>query len=268
MKISYYIFSKHILFITLFLCVTQINAQNNRVFDRNSIGWYNVFGTVKLNQKFGVHTEYQWRRINFGDSWQQSLMRLGVNYTPNQRVLFRIGYGWIETFNYGDYPLNSMGKNFTEHRLFQVMQLNHKEGRFDFSHRFMLEQRFVGRYSDSSLTKEDQFPMLNRIRYMFRVQIPLKGLEMKDKTPFLAIYDELFIGFGKNVNVNVYDQNRFGAVVGYQFNKSVRIEGGFLHQGVQFGRLINGKNLFQYNNGIIVNAYFTLHRKIKPKVTN
>lgn len=147
-----------------------------------------------------------------------------------------------------------MGRDFTEHRIFEMVQLGHKEGIVDFSHRFMLEQRFVGRYSSLAETTEDEFPLLNRIRYMIRVQVPLKGNEIKDKTPYLAFYDEIFIGFGENVNVNVFDQNRIGILLGYRFNKNVRIEGGYLNQTVQLGRLINGQNVFQSNNGFILNT--------------
>ena len=186
--------------------------------------------------------------------WQQSLLRIGVNYNLNSRVLFRVGYGWIETYPYGEIPINGMGRNFTEHRIFEMVQLNHKEGIVDFSHRFMFEQRFVGRYSSINEPTEDEFPLLNRIRYMIRVQVPLKGNEIKDKTPYLAFYDEIFIGFGKNVNMNVFDQNRIGLLLGYRFNKNIRIEGGYLNQTVQLGRQIEGKNVFQNNNGIILNT--------------
>jgi hypothetical protein len=70
------------------------------------------------------------------------------------------------------------------------------------------------------------------------------------------MYNELFFGFGKNVNANVFDQNRIGVLIGYNVNKTFRIEGGYLNQIIQFGREINNKNIFQYNNGLIVNSYF------------
>ena len=40
-------------------------AQNTRLNNCNSIGWYNYLGTFKLAEKFGVHTEYQFRRNEF-----------------------------------------------------------------------------------------------------------------------------------------------------------------------------------------------------------
>lgn len=251
---------KNLLIILVLTCCisTNVSGQNNRINTHENIGWYNYFGTFKLSNHFGIHTEYQWRRDNFISHWQQSLLRVGVNYQMNPRVLFRVGYAWIETFPYGEIAINGLGRAFTEHRIFQMLQVSHKESIVDFSHRFMLEQRFVGRYSSANVAKEDEYPLLNRMRYMVRLQVPLKGKEMKDKTPYAAIYDEIFIGFGKNVNANVFDQNRIGVLLGYRFSNNVRMEAGYLNQIIQFGRQINGQNVFQNNNGLIVNANFNI----------
>ncbi len=252
---------------TLFFLLysSETVSQNTRISHYNNIGWYAYFGTFKLNDKWGIHTEYQWRRVNTISDWQQGLLRVGINYNINPRVLARVGYANAETYPYGEYTINGFGRNFSEHRFFQMLQLSHKEGIFDFSHRFMLEQRFVGKYSNANASTQDEFPMLNRMRYMARLQIPLAGKNIIDKTPYFAVYDEILIGFGKNVNANVFDQNRLGALFGYRFNKSVRIEAGYLNQIIQFGRLINGKNVFQYNNGFIMNANFNFDVSKKKK---
>jgi hypothetical protein len=123
----------------------------------------------------------------------------------------------------------------------------------------MLEQRFVGKYSSANVNREDSYPLLHRMRYMFRMQAPLVGSAITDKTPYWAVYNEVFVGFGKNVNANVFDQNRLGILLGYQWNKNLRIEAGYLNQIMQFGRLVNGQNVFQDNKGIILNVYFNAH---------
>ncbi len=244
--------------LVFFLAPSPSYGQNNRLNTSNQIGWYTYFGTFKLSNRLGLHTEYQFRRANVITNWQQSLLRLGLNYQLHPAVQVRVGYGWIETFSYGEYPLNGFGKQFTEHRVFQMAQLSQKVGKMDFSHRFMLEQRFVGKYSDAQATKESEFPLLHRMRYMVRMQVPLKGNEIQDKTPYLAVYDEVFVGFGENVNANVFDQNRIGVLLGYRFSKNFRLEGGYLNQTLQYGRLINGKNGFQHNNGLIINSNINL----------
>lgn len=246
----------------LVLCqAIAVHAQNNRLSSQNAIGWYNYFGTFALDQRWGIHTEYQWRRDEWVVNWQQSLLRVGVNYQVNPRVLLRAGYGWIETFAYGDLPINALGRDFTEHRLFQMVQLSHREEKIDISHRFMLEQRFVGRYSSPLIEREDEYPYMNRVRYMLRLQRPMPFFENRKLSPYLATYNELFIGFGKNVNANVFDQNRFGVLLGFRPSSNFRIEGGYLNQVLQFGRQVNGQNIYQFNQGIIINAYFNFSAK-------
>ena len=249
---------KVLIIISVLICCNFSNAfcQNNRINTHENIGWYNYFGTFKVSKNFGIHTEYQWRRDNLISDWQQSLLRVGINYQLNPRVLFRLGYAWAETFPYGEIPINGFGKDFTEHRIFQMAQLSHKEGIVDFSHRFMLEQRFVGRYTTANLDKEDEFPLIHRMRYMFKSQFPLKGKEIKDKTPYVAIYDEILIGFGQMVNANIFDQNRIGVLMGYRINKTIKLEAGYMSQIIQFGRQINGKNIFQNNNVLLLNTNF------------
>ena len=246
---------KRFLIFTILIGFTSILfSQNTRINEKNNIGWFNFNNTFKLNSKFAMHTEYQWRRTEYIKNWQQSLLRLGVNYQLNSSVQLRAGYAWIETFPYGTTPLNGFGKDFTEHRTFEMATLNNKVSIVDFSHRFMLEQRWIGKYSTSNLDTEDQFLFSNRFRYMFRMQLPLKGNSIADKTPYVALYDELFIGFGQNVNENIFDQNRFGLLLGYKFNNNLRIEAGYLNQTLQLGRKISARNVFQSNSGFIIST--------------
>jgi hypothetical protein len=240
----------------LWLTMPHTNAQNTRISDPNSIAWFGYFGTIKLNKKLGLHTEYQLRRSEFLNEAQQGLLRVGLNYALNNTTQLRVGYAWAETFPYGDIPINGMGKDFTEHRTYQMLTLNgQKLSKIEVQHRLMLEQRWIGRYTSPTLTSEDDWLFLNRLRYMMRLQMPLKGDSMKDKTPYAAVYDEILIGFGKNVNENVFDQNRLGVMLGYRFNSTVRIEGGYLAQILQLGREVNNQNVFQYNEGLVLNTF-------------
>ncbi len=229
-------------------------AQNTRITDPNTIGWLGYNGTIKLNKNWSIHTELQLRRDRLITEPQQDLYRTGINYIISNKLSLRAGYALAETYNYGDIPINNLGKQFTEHRIYQMATLNDKAGLFEFSHRFMLEQRWIGRYTNASLTKEDNFVYWNRFRYMFRTNIPLNGRSIADKTPYLSVYDEILIGFGKNVNENVFDQNRLAILLGYRFSPKVRLEGGYLNQIVQLSREVNGRNVFQDNKGVLLST--------------
>jgi Protein of unknown function (DUF2490) len=256
---------KKYVFILGMLIISETNLfSQNRISDHNKIGWGGIFTTTKFNDHWSWHAEFQCRRVDGIATPQQNLFRTGINYQPNKKILFRLGYTNAETFPYGEYPLNSMGKKYSDNRIFEIVSISDKLNHFDLTHRFMLEQRFVGKYSSTSLTKEDEHIFVNRIRYMFRIQLPLQKKITLNHVPYVAMYDEIFIGFGKNVGENVFDQNRFGLLFGYKFNDLIKIEAGYLSQIVQLGREINNKNVFQYNGGLLLNTIWGFDlRKLK-----
>lgn len=265
---------KHIGMI-LVLCNIAAFAQP-RINDHNNIGWYTNTSTLKFAQKWSGHIEYQWRRNNFITTWQQSLLRTGINYHLNDDAVFRVGYGWIETYPYGKYPINTFGKQFTEHRMYEALTTKQKIGRFELSNRYMLEQRWLATYNTAASTEHDKWTYVNRLRYMFRAQLPLtsvaSSLESKpdnvDKSnrfPYAVVYDEVFLGFGNKVGQNIFDQNRTGLLLGYQFNKKFKVEGGYFCQIVQLGRQIRTQNVFQYNQGFIINSFLNLDLRKNPK---
>ena len=100
----------------------------------------------------------------------------------------------------------------------------------------------------------DDFLFMNRMRYMIRSQIPLT--RNSTNPLYAAAYNEILIGFGKNVGENIFDQNRIGFLLGKSINHSFRIEAGYINQIVQLGREVNNRNVFQYNSGVILNTYF------------
>jgi hypothetical protein len=195
----------------------------------------------------------------FIKTWQQSLLRTGINYHANNSTTLRIGYAWAGTYAYGDYPVNAFGKTFSEHRIYEAATLTQRTGTFDLTHRIMLEQRWLPRYASAASAKPDDWLFMNRARYMLRLQHSLKGKTLEDKEPYVAAYDEILIGFGKNVNENIFDQNRFGLLLGYRFSPKFRLEAGYLSQIVQLSREIGGRNVFQHNNGFIISSIFNIN---------
>jgi hypothetical protein len=242
----------------LFIAITG-STQNTRLRDNNKIGWYSGTGTFAFNKKWSAHLEYQWRREEFIKTWQQSLLRTGINYHANNSTTLRIGYAWAGTYAYGDYPVNTFGKTFSEHRIYEAATLTQRTGTLDLTHRIMLEQRWLPRYISAASAKPDDWLFMNRARYMLRLQHSLKGKTLEDKEPYVAAYDEILIGFGKNVNENIFDQNRFGLLLGYRFSPKFRLEAGYLSQIVQLSREIGGRNVFQHNNGFIISSIFNIN---------
>ncbi|MEI2739045.1 MAG: DUF2490 domain-containing protein [Chitinophagaceae bacterium] len=210
-----------------------------------------------MDKKWSLHLEYQWRREKGLKYWQQSLLRIGANYKLNDNVTAHLGYGWIETFPYGDFPIASAG-TFPEHRIYEQITLRQPVKRWSFSHRFRTEQRWLGRVkSNSGRNREiESWSFLHRFRYQFRVLYPLASRSVK--LPYVVAADEIFIGAGKNVGVNIFDQNRVFLLFGYQLNKTFSFETGYFNQTLQQGRRVNNSTIVQRNNGIVFSSFFNL----------
>ncbi len=243
--------------ISLILLLVVLNAiasaQNTRLNDHNSIGWYTSTINHKIAENWSAQIEYQWRRDQWISNWQQSLFRPAINYQMLPDMQLQMGMAWVVTFDYGDYPLNSFGKTYPEYRLHEQVQFSQQVARVSLQHRIRLEQRWVARFNSAVSEKPDAYTYTNRTRYMLRMQCPLQGRTLDDREFYAAAYDELFIGFGKNVGENIFDQNRIGVLAGYKVNKHLRVEAGYLNQTLQLGREIGNRNVLQYNEGIILN---------------
>lgn len=183
--------------------------------------WFMYFGNHRLTDKLGLHTEYQWRRHEFISTWQQSLMRLGVDYYVTDNSMLTAGYGWIESFPYGEQPIP---ETFTEHRIWEQWIVNNRVGSLYINHRYRLEQRFLERPA------EGEYVFRQRVRYRLMLMLPLGNKNLEDKSFFAATYAEPFIGFGEGIGKNILDQNRLYVALGYRFNSNVNLQIGYLNQ--------------------------------------
>ncbi len=186
--------------------------------------WMIYFGNKKLNDKFNLHHEVQYRNYNAIGDLEQLLLRGGIGYnlTPkNNNVL--LGYGFIRSENYLD---TTDKKNIVnEHRIYQQFITKQHVGRVYIQHRYRFEQRFI----------ETNFKA--RFRYFLALNIALNNKELTDKTFYFSAYNEIFIN---NAN-SIFDRNRLYGGLGYRVNNSLRFELGYMNQ------FLNGNQRDQLN---------------------
>lgn len=218
--------------IGLFLLGFVETSLAQKTISNQNHAWVTYLGNHKITNKFGIHTEYQWRREDGFNHWQQSLARIGLDYYVNPNLSATAGYGWIITYPYGDQPVLHQ---FNESRIWEQVNAKAKYGRFELQHRYRLEQRFMENYvknTDGSITKSDNI-FRQRVRYRGMVLVPLSRKEMSDNTLFLNVNDEVFVNFGKGVGKNIFDQNRLNFALGWRFNKDFNVQVGYLNQFIE-----------------------------------
>jgi len=244
LKIKIYTFFFYILISNFSVAQKQTEEHFN--------GWLMYFGTHKFTEKWGLHIETQLRRNDYVIHPQQLLLRGGLNYHLNNNITFTAGYCFVETYPYGKFPSKA---TFPEDRIWEQLQIKTPLNKVEWISRFRLEQRFVKNpvYKDDTY-KPGAAIYTNRFRLLNRFSIPLNNTTIEDKTFYISAYDELFINFGKNVALNIFDQNRAYLAIGYKIPKLGRLEIGYLNQ------------LIVKSNGIQVENNHTLQLGISSTV--
>ena len=196
----------------------------------NANAWLVYVGEHPLARasRTAVHLELQLRRADLGADWQQLLVRGGLTRELRPGVRVGAGYAHVRTHPYGDAPV---GEEFPERRSWQQLSLAHATGPASWTHRYRLEQRWVGvTEADGAPTGEvTDWRYANRVRYLARVVLPL-GEAPGPAPAYVAGSGELFVSFGRQVQLNVFDQSRTGVALGWHLRPTLRVELGYLHQ--------------------------------------
>ena len=215
---------------SFWVALTLVFALPNLVQGQESnLGnWLIYIGNKQLNEKWNLHHEVQYRNYDAIGDLEQLLLRTGLGYTFGEsKKNILLGYGYILSENYNSEM--DLKKSVNEHRIFQQFISKQKLGKLKLSHRYRFEQRFV----------ESDFKM--RIRYFLGLNIPISSKEQNKY--YFSAYNELFL----NTKSKLYDRNRLYGGFGYQLDKIVRLEMGYMNQ------FLNKESRDQFNIVAFVN---------------
>ena len=193
----------------ILLSFTQVSFSQQS----NLGNWWIYFGNKKLNEKWNIHHEVQYRNYNFVGDLEQLLLRAGVGYnlSENNNNLL-LGYGFIRSENYLDTSDTKSVVN--EHRIYQQFITKQSFGRFSLQHRYRIEERFV----------EDVFKV--RFRYFLAAKVALNKPKIEDNTFYLSAYNEIFVG----TQNQFFDRNRVYTGLGYALKPNLKFELGYMSQ--------------------------------------
>jgi hypothetical protein len=234
-------------------------AQSARLNDFHSLAWFVYTGDHKIAEKWAIHTEAQLRRVDWLTAPQQELYRLGLVRTLSDRVKVSGGYTFFQSHRYGSYA-EVPGLVEPEHRIYEDVTLKDQLGRLGLSQRIRLEQRFLGNRDASGNGPVQEWAYQNRIRYQLALNFPLQGPTIDDDELYLTGFDEVFLGFGQNVGLNVFNQNRLAGGLGWQFTKNAKAELVYLYQVRSHAQAdaASGQPVVELNNGFRLNLEYSL----------
>ncbi|HVU97566.1 MAG TPA: DUF2490 domain-containing protein [Puia sp.] len=188
------------------------------------MGWGASFINYKVNDKFGLYFDGQYRSTDRLQQLNQLLLRPGVNFYLSPAFTFTSGYAMIPQQRIS----NGVTGYLPEHRIWEQLVFTHKVKavRATVSHRARLEHRFIPRHhaEGNSLVK-DGHRTAGRLRYFTRGVVPLGNAS--DKGMFAAIQNEIFF---HTADGGSFDQNRAYIAAGYRMSRQLDLEMGYMNQ--------------------------------------
>ena len=201
-------FKKYIL--CLLLIISSLDAVLAQ--DKNYGNWFVYFGNQKINSKWLLQSDVQYRLNQIPDQKSQLLLRAGIGYNlteANNNIL--LGLAYVESNREeGDEIVSTSN----EKRIYQQYLYRQKRDNWFLTHRVRLEERFIA--NDFAL----------RARYFLAVQKPLNGKLLNRRSLYASGFNELFI----DISNQKFDRNRLFAGMGYGVTNDIRLETGYLIQ--------------------------------------
>jgi hypothetical protein len=190
----------------LLLVNISAKAQNNKT---GTFGIATIVLPGDSLHRWGGYVELQGRGDKLFNQYFYYETKTGISYDITKDFVALVGTGRYST---GD-NLEHLTKG-TEFRLWEQMTVNQFLYRIKIEHRYRVEQRWINGY------------YRNRFRYRLNLSIPLNHTRIEPKTWFVSVYEEVFL----NNKVPNFERNRAYAALGYQFDKSINVQAGWLNQ--------------------------------------
>jgi hypothetical protein len=179
---------------------------------------------MAVNERFALYFNAGYRQID-DTTWRQWVVRPGVTVDLSPSTELSLTYGYFKA-NPNGFRVDTYA--VPEHRVHQQVTYRHGMGRLTARHRVRNEQRWIGTEYLGEAPRTWRFQ--ERVRYMFRTDIPLKRAGGERPALFLSVHDEVGFRFGYRGRSN-FDQNRLYGGMGYRPRPSTLIEfGAFLQR--------------------------------------
>ena len=216
--------------VILFLCLawSSTQAQNRNT---HNLFWFrlNLSDTITEKLKWEVYVQ---RRTQNGSDDKANVFKapqfesywVWLHYSLHKNVKVSLSpFGYFESYILNVKPSDEEALPIKEFRFSARLDHETKGRYFNYLNRYNLEYRW------RDLLNNNNYQPNWRVRYMARLEKPIKGIFSKPVT--FVLYDEIFLQFGKAVrnNPNVFDQNRLYGGFNYEIFKNVKTSVGYIY---------------------------------------
>ncbi|MDP2061368.1 MAG: DUF2490 domain-containing protein [Flavobacteriaceae bacterium] len=187
--------------------------------------WFLLSVKNQVSDNLSISTILQKRFHEFLDNGQSVFVSLALNYKLSDKVTLTEGFGYLENQPFLK-PIDFV--TTFDRRIFEQLTYNDKVDRLQISQRFRAEHRW--------LSKSGNTDFESRFRYQLWFRYPLNHKSITPNTIYLSSFDEIIFNF----QGDAFGQNRLFGGMGYQLDKNIRFEGGYMKnqfRGRNFDRI-------------------------------
>lgn len=221
--------------------------------DHQSLYWIRYYNQLSLDARLNWSNEIEDRRFLHNNRQHHLILHSRLHYKLNKNT--DLGLGFTYSLQSPQDPESLSTLIVPEKRIVQEINLiNPLSKRFNLSHRWRIDERFIHKNNGKALIPGDDFNF--RFRYKLQCTYQLNKINSSQPTT-IKIADEIMINAGKAIVYNTFDQNRISCSIEQRFTQALSAELGYIHwyqqrsSGYQF-----------YSRDII---RFTLYHKINLK---
>ena len=183
------------------------------LFSQENLGSWNILNVnLKIDTKWNIFVEGQLRSLSFYDEFHYYEIKTGGTYKINKNFSATSGFGSYNTFSEGG-NFNNPIKN-KEIRTWLQINFKNQLGLLTIENRYRAEQRFTSN------------GYKNRFRYRLSATIPLNQKKTTLKTFYAMVWNEIFF----TNNEPYFERNRLFLGCGYELNKNLVIQAGYIYQ--------------------------------------
>ena len=192
----------------------------DRPTDHQAHAWFAYFGDHPVaGSKSGVHLEAQVRRHDMGTSWQQLLLRPGVNYQASKTLMLTAGYTFARSHTYNEHVAQQPATN--EHRVWH-------QAWFRIWLPCPLEYQTATRepvHWNARRSRDHRLPVRESLSCWQQATVPI--------SPRVYLrFDEARFYVKPYVSNSVFDQNRAYGGVGVHVTPTLRFEVAYMNQAL------------------------------------
>ena len=209
----------------------RTHAQSQpEVYGDNDV-WFLLLNKTDLSDRWSLFNEVHLRRHQWLAQQEQFLLRPAVNYAFNDAVVATVGYTYIRTGQYGQYPLPV---DVPENNVWEQITLSHNiTKQVAIHHRYRIEHRWIGAIAQDNLfpPRVDGTRFAQRFRYRLTANFPIVKTDAGTRL-YGHVFDELWVNLRDELHVMNFDRNWIYLGLGYRFSPETRLEVAFLDQWI------------------------------------